>query len=91
VNQRRHLSLVAAAATLMTAAPLSVLFSDWSWLIDSIFVVAIVCAVSIGVRALRLPIWAQPVAGVIAVALVVTLISVRDHAILGLIPGPAAR
>ncbi len=74
----------------MTAAPLSVLFSDWSWLIDSIFVVAVVCAVSIGVRALRLPIWAQPVAGVIAVALVVTLISVRDHAILGLIPGPAA-
>ena len=90
MNQRRHLSLVAAAATLMTAAPLSVLFSDWSWLIDSIFVVAVVCAVSIGVRALRLPIWAQPVAGVIAVALVVTLISARDHAILGLIPGPAA-
>lgn len=90
MNQRRHLSLVAAAATLMTAAPLHVLFSDWSWLIDSIFVVAIVCAVSIGVRALRLPIWAQPVAGVIAVVLVVTLISVRDHAILGLIPGPAA-
>jgi transglutaminase-like putative cysteine protease len=90
MNQRRHLSLVAAAATLMTAAPLSVLFSDWSWLIDSIFVVAIVCAVSIGVRALRLPTWAQPVAGVIAVGLVVTLISARDHAILGLIPGPAA-
>jgi len=90
VNQRRHLSLVAAAATLMTAAPLHVLFSDWAWLIDCIFVVAVVCAVSIGVRALRLPIWAQPVAGVIAVVVVVTLISVRDHAILGLIPGPAA-
>jgi transglutaminase-like putative cysteine protease len=90
VNQRRHLSLVAAAATLMTAAPLHVLFSDWSWLIDSLFVVAVVCAVSIGVRALRLPIWVQPVAGAIAVVVVVTLLSVRDHAILGLIPGPAA-
>jgi hypothetical protein len=90
MNQRRHLSFVAAAATLMTAAPLHVLFSDWAWLVDCFFVVAVVCAVSIGVRALRLPVWAQPVAGVIAVAMVVTLLSVRDHAILGLIPGPAA-
>jgi hypothetical protein len=90
MNQRRHLSFVAAAATLMTAAPLHVLFSDWAWLVDCFFVVAVVCAVSIGVRALRLPVWAQPVAGVITVAMVVTLLSVRDHAILGLIPGPAA-
>jgi TgpA N-terminal domain/Transglutaminase-like superfamily len=90
MNQRRHLSFVAAAATLMTAAPLHVLFSDWAWLVDCFFVVAVVCAVSIGVRALRLPVWVQPIAGVIAVAMVVTLLSVRDHAILGLIPGPAA-
>ncbi|HEU0239288.1 MAG TPA: DUF3488 and transglutaminase-like domain-containing protein [Micromonosporaceae bacterium] len=90
MNQRRHLSLVAAAATLMAAAPIKVLFNDWSWLVDSIFVVAIVCAVGIGSRAMRLPVWAQPVVGLVAVMLVVTLVSVRDVAIAGLIPGPAA-
>jgi TgpA N-terminal domain/Transglutaminase-like superfamily/Domain of unknown function (DUF4129) len=90
MNQRRHLSLVAAAATLMAAAPIKVLFADWSWLIDGFFVVAVVCAVSIGARALRLPVWAQPVLGLIAVIMVVTLFSVGSHAILGLIPGPDA-
>ncbi|HEY7174672.1 MAG TPA: DUF3488 domain-containing protein, partial [Micromonosporaceae bacterium] len=90
MNQRRHLSLVAAAATLMAAAPLHVLFNDWSWLVESVFVIAVVCAVSIGARALRMPTWSQPVVGLAAVLVVTTLVSARSQAIAGLIPGPAA-
>jgi len=90
MNQRRHLSLVAAAATLMAAAPLDVLYKDWSWLVISVFVIGVVCAVSIGTRALRLPVWSQPLAGTVAVIVTVTLLTARSDAIAGLIPGPAA-
>lgn len=89
MNQRRHLTLVAAAATLMASAPLKVLFSDWSWLVRGALVVAVVAAVGFAVRASRVPLWAQPLISLVAVIMTVTLLSVREHAFLGLIPTKA--
>ena len=38
----RHIGLVAAAATLLAAAPLSAIFQSWTWLVESVIAVAVV-------------------------------------------------
>ncbi len=87
MNQRRHLSIIAAVATLMAAAPLSILFKQWTWAIDSFIAVAAVCATGIGVRALRAPAWAQPLATSAALLLIITWLFPSGHEYAGLIPG----
>src|SRR5262249_36240555 len=60
--QRRHVTLVAAAATLLATAPLSTVFDTWTWSVDVLLAVAAICAAALGTRALRAPIWAQSLA-----------------------------
>jgi hypothetical protein len=90
MNQRRHLTLVAAAATLMASAPLKVLFNDWSWLVQGTLVVAVVAATGLATRASRVPLWAQPLITLVTVGMAVTLLALRSHAFLGLIPTRAS-
>ena len=62
MNQRRHVTLVAAAATLLATAPLSTIYQTWTWSVDVLLVVAAICAAALGTRALRAPVWAQSLA-----------------------------
>jgi len=72
VNQRRHLAIIAAIATLLAAAPIKSLYTQWTWAIDSFIAVAAVCATAIAARALRAPSWAQPLITLVALLLIVT-------------------
>ncbi|SCL18337.1 Transglutaminase-like superfamily protein [Micromonospora pallida] len=55
----RGLGLVAAAATVLAAAPLSAIFQRWTWLVQSIIAVAVVAGVAALLRMLRAPLWGQ--------------------------------
>src|SRR6185437_587778 len=86
VNQRKHLTLVAAAASLLAALPLATVFEQWTWLIHSFLIVAVLCGVAVLIRSLRAPSWA-PTAGMFAAGLlVVTWLYPSGHEIAGIIP-----
>ena len=86
MNQRKHLTLVAAAASLLAALPLSTVFEQWTWLIHSFLIVAVLCGVAVLIRSLRAPSWA-PTAGMFAAGLlVVTWLYPSGHEIAGIIP-----
>ncbi|SCL23556.1 transglutaminase TgpA family protein [Micromonospora inyonensis] len=55
----RGLGLVAAAATLLAAAPLSAIFQRWTWLVQSAIAVAVVAGVAALLRLVRAPLWGQ--------------------------------
>ncbi len=55
----RNLGLVAAAATLLAAAPLSAIFERWTWLVQAVIAVAAVAAAAALARLGRTPTWAQ--------------------------------
>jgi transglutaminase-like putative cysteine protease len=86
MNSRRHASLVAAAATLLAAAPLSSIFDKWTWLIQSFIAVALVTGAAILARALRAPLWAQPVAGAAALVFALTWMFPSHQEFIGIIP-----
>ncbi|MEV6300970.1 DUF3488 and transglutaminase-like domain-containing protein [Actinoplanes sp. NPDC051861] len=84
---RRRLGLVAAAATLLAAAPLSSIFDSWTWLLQSLLTVLLVAGAAVGARTLRFPTWAQTLCMVVALALALTWIFPSGKEIL--IPQPA--
>jgi transglutaminase-like putative cysteine protease len=85
MNQRRHVTLVGAAATLLATAPMATIFQSWTWLIDCILAVVAVCGTALLSRSLRAPVWAQALAMVAALTMIVTLLF-GTHAFAGLIP-----
>ena len=86
MNQRKHLTLVAAAASLLAALPLATVFEQWTWLIHAFLIVAVLCGVAVLIRSLRAPTWA-PTAGMFAAGLlVVTWLYPSGHEIAGIIP-----
>ncbi|MFC7532697.1 DUF3488 and DUF4129 domain-containing transglutaminase family protein [Actinoplanes sp. GCM10030250] len=84
---RRRLGLVAAAATLLAAAPLSAIFESWTWLLQSLLTVLFIAGAAVGARTFRFPTWAQVVCMVVAMALALTWIFPSGKEIL--IPQPA--
>ncbi|WP_328467082.1 DUF3488 and transglutaminase-like domain-containing protein [Actinoplanes sp. NBC_00393] len=84
---RRRLGLVAAAATLLAAAPLSAIFDSWTWLLQSLLTVLLIAGAAVGARTLRFPTWAQTLCMVVALALALTWIFPSGKEIL--IPQPA--
>jgi transglutaminase-like putative cysteine protease len=89
VNQRKHLTLVAAAAAILSALPLSTVFERWTWLIDGFLLVAVLCGVALLVRSLRAPSWAPTVAQVVAGLLLLTWLFPSKDEVLGILPGVA--
>ncbi|MEN3308316.1 MAG: hypothetical protein V7603_4518 [Micromonosporaceae bacterium] len=85
MNQRRHVTLVAAAATLLATAPMATIFQSWTWLIDCLLAVVAVCGSALLARSLRAPVWAQGLAMVAALTMLITLLF-GSHAFAGLIP-----
>lgn len=88
MNQRRHLAIIAAVATLLASAPLHALFTQWTWAIDCFIAVATVCAAGIAARSLRAPTWAQPIVTTVALLFVVTWLHASGQAFGGIIPSP---
>ncbi|WP_144121484.1 transglutaminase TgpA family protein [Catellatospora sichuanensis] len=88
MNSRRHLGLVAGAATVLASAPISDIFAGWSWLFEGGLMVAMVTGAALGARSLRGRLWAQLLAMLAALLIGLTWLFGEDTAILGLIPTP---
>jgi transglutaminase-like putative cysteine protease len=89
MTSRRHMTLVAAAATLMASAPIISIFDTLKWLMQAIFVVALIMGAAWGARSLRSRVWAQAGAMILALLVGLTLFSGGGTAFAGLIPTPA--
>ncbi|MGW0506565.1 transglutaminase TgpA family protein [Micromonospora sp. NPDC003241] len=85
----RNLGLVAAAATLLAAAPLSAIFQQWTWLVQSVIAVAAVAAAAALARLGRTPLWAQILAMVAGLALALTWLFPSGEELLAVLPTPA--
>ncbi|MEV0155049.1 DUF3488 and transglutaminase-like domain-containing protein [Micromonospora sp. NPDC050686] len=68
----RSLGFVAAAATLLAAAPLATIFQRWTWLIEATLVVAVVAGVAALTRLVRAPLWGQIVGMLAGLVLALT-------------------
>jgi transglutaminase-like putative cysteine protease len=71
---RRRLGLVAAGATLLASAPLTVIFESWTWIMYSIFTVALIEGAAVATRTFRFPTWAQAASMTLALLLALTWI-----------------
>lgn len=85
----RNLGLVAAAATLLAAAPLSAIFDRWTWLVQSTIAVAVVAAVAALARLGRAPLWGQLLAMLGGLLLALTWLFPSGAELLGMLPTPA--
>ncbi|WFE29411.1 DUF3488 and transglutaminase-like domain-containing protein [Solwaraspora sp. WMMD791] len=86
---RRHLGLVAAAATLMAAAPMGTIFASWTWLVQCAITVALVSGAGLLARTLGGPAWLHPVAMVGALLLGLTWLFPSGDEFLVVLPSPA--
>jgi transglutaminase-like putative cysteine protease len=89
MRSRRHLGLVAAAATLLASAPLSTIFEQWTWLIQSFVVVALIAGIGVLTRTLHAPLWAQAVGMAGGLLLALSWMFPSGRELLAIIPTPA--
>ncbi|SCL68462.1 transglutaminase TgpA family protein [Micromonospora peucetia] len=85
----RNLGFVAAAATLLAAAPLSAIFERWTWLIQATIAVAVVAAAAALARLARVPLWGQALAMLGGLTLALTWIFPGGGELLGIVPTPS--
>jgi transglutaminase-like putative cysteine protease len=84
---RRRLGLVAAGATLLSAAPISTIFDAWTWLLECILAVALIAGAALLTRTFRFPVWAQVSGEFLALLLALSWIFPAPNSFL--IPTPA--
>ncbi|WP_433377439.1 transglutaminaseTgpA domain-containing protein [Actinoplanes sp. CA-142083] len=84
---RRRLGMVAAAATLLAAAPITSIFDTWNWLVRCILAVGLIAGAALLARTLRFPTWAQALSMIVVLLLSLTWMFPSGHEIL--IPTPA--
>ncbi|RKN50799.1 transglutaminaseTgpA domain-containing protein [Micromonospora endolithica] len=84
----RNLGLVAAAATLLAAAPLSAIFERWTWLIQATIAVAVVAAVAALTRLGRVPVWGQVLGMLAGLAVALTWLFPSGEELLAVVPTP---
>ncbi|WP_341716919.1 DUF3488 and transglutaminase-like domain-containing protein [Micromonospora sp. FIMYZ51] len=85
----RNLGLVAAAATLLAAAPLSAIFERWTWLVQAVIAVAAVAAAAALARLGRTPVWVQVLAMLGGLTLALTWLFPSGEELLAVLPTPA--
>ncbi|MEU4780625.1 DUF3488 and transglutaminase-like domain-containing protein [Micromonospora sp. NPDC023633] len=85
----RNLGFVAAAATLLAAAPLSAIFERWTWLIQATIAVAVVAAVAALARLARVPLWGQALGMLAGLTLALTWLFPGGAELLGIVPTPS--
>lgn len=86
---RRRLGLVAATATLLSAAPLSSIFESWTWLMMCILAVGLIAGGAVIARTLRFPVWAQALGMVAVLLFVLTWMFPSGKELISLLPTPA--
>ena len=84
----RNIGVVAAAATLLAAAPLSAIFQGWTWLIESIIAVAVVAGVAALTRLARAPLWGQVLGMLAGLMLALTWLFPSGEELLAILPTP---
>ncbi|MEU4402449.1 DUF3488 and transglutaminase-like domain-containing protein [Micromonospora orduensis] len=82
----RNIGAVAAAATLLAAAPLSAIFQSWTWLIQSAIAVAVVAGVAALTRLVRAPLWGQVLGMIAALLLALTWLFPSGSELLAFLP-----
>ncbi|WCN79985.1 transglutaminase TgpA family protein [Micromonospora sp. LH3U1] len=88
MNASRNIGLVAAAATLLAAAPLSAIFQSWTWLIESVIAVAVVAGVAALTRLARAPLWGQVLGMLAGLAFALTWLFPSGEELLAVLPTP---
>ncbi|MGW5668787.1 transglutaminase TgpA family protein, partial [Micromonospora sp. NPDC003776] len=88
MSAHRNLGFVAAAATLLAAAPLSAIFQRWTWLVEAAIVVAVVAAAAALSRLARAPLWGQILAMLVGLTLGLTWIFPSGSELLAFVPTP---
>jgi transglutaminase-like putative cysteine protease len=86
---RRRLGLVAAAATLLAAAPLSSIFESWTWLMQCILTVGLIAGGAVLARTLRFPVWAQALSMILVLLLMLTWMFPSGGEMVSLLPTPS--
>ncbi|MCG5448123.1 MULTISPECIES: transglutaminase TgpA family protein [Micromonospora] len=84
----RNIGMVAAAATLLAAAPLSAIFQGWTWLIESIIAVAVVAGVAALTRLARAPLWGQVLGMLAGLTLALTWLFPSGQELFAILPTP---
>ncbi|MFJ6196350.1 DUF3488 and DUF4129 domain-containing transglutaminase family protein [Micromonospora sp. NPDC092111] len=85
----RNLGFVAAAATLLAAAPLSSIFERWTWLIQAAIAVAVVAGVAALTRLVRAPLWGQVLGMLAGLLLALTWLFPSGGELIAFLPTPA--
>ncbi|MEH0846116.1 DUF3488 and transglutaminase-like domain-containing protein [Micromonospora sp. CPCC 205711] len=84
----RNLGFVAAAATLLAAAPLSSIFQRWTWLIEAAIAVAVVAGVAALTRLVRAPLWGQVLGMLAGLLLALTWLFPGGTELVAFLPTP---
>ncbi|MFC4019520.1 DUF3488 and DUF4129 domain-containing transglutaminase family protein [Micromonospora sp. GCM10011542] len=84
----RNIGAVAAAATVLAAAPLSAIFESWTWLIESVIAVAVVAGVAALTRLVRAPLWGQVLGMLAGLLLALTWLFPSGSELLTFLPAP---
>lgn len=85
----RRNTVVAAAATVLAAAPLAVIYQEWGWLLQCAVATAAVAGAASAARAMRAPLFAQVLAMLAALVAVLTLMFSDGASFAGIIPTAA--
>lgn len=85
----RNIGFVAAAATLLAAAPLSSIFQQWTWLIQSAIAVAVVAGAAALTRLVRAPLWGQVLGMLAGLLLALTWLFPGGGELVAFLPTPA--
>ena len=88
MNQRKHLTLIAAGSAYLSALPLFNVFEEITWAVRAFLVVAAMCGVAVLVRSLRAPTWAPSAAMAVAALFGLTWLYPSSSEYLGIIPSP---
>lgn len=88
MTQRRHLTLVAAGATVLASLPLASVFERWSWLVSALLVVGTMTGTAVLLRSVRAPAWAPTLGMIGAYIVTLTWLFSDGRALLGTIPTP---
>ncbi|WP_262282429.1 DUF3488 and transglutaminase-like domain-containing protein [Micromonospora sp. MA102] len=89
MTAHRNLGFVAAAATLLAAAPLSAIFERWTWLVQAAIVVAVVAGSAALSRLARAPLWGQVLAMLAGLTLGLTWVFPGGTEFFAFVPTPA--
>ncbi|GAA3296161.1 transglutaminase domain-containing protein [Dactylosporangium vinaceum] len=88
MNQRKHLTLIAAGSAFLASLPLVNVFDHYTWAVRSFLVVAVMCGVGLVVRSMRAPAWAPTGAMALAALLSLTWLYRSHDEFLGVLPSP---